>query len=75
MLLRQTTTLSKQPMPPKALSTPKSRSAAKKLMRKAENAALQEKLGVLQRALFTEDRKERWVLARSTPPVIFQMLV
>ena len=49
-------------MPPKPVSKTKAKSKVKKMLRKAENAVMIEKMNTLRRALFDDAGAERWVV-------------
>ena len=55
-------------MPPKPVSKTKAKSKVKKMLRKAENAVMIEKMNTLRRALFDDAGAERWVVALCVPP-------
>ena len=48
-------------MPPKPVSKAKSKAKVKKMLRKAENAAMIEKMSTLRKALFDDSGAERCV--------------
>ena len=57
-------------MPPKPVSKTKAKSKVKKMLRKAENAVMIEKMNTLRRALFDDAGVERWVVPLCDTPGI-----